>query len=117
MTSFFPIEKVQFNKKLISIKEYTDKVVIGFEDGEVATTSILAGADGIASTVREHILRPTHPDQAVPVYADAYCYRGVIPISEAKEILGDLTDVAKIYFGHEKGCVTYRITGGDVSPT
>lgn len=49
------------------------------------------------------------------MYADAYCYRGVIPISEAEEILGHLTDVAKFYFGDKRSAVTYRITGGEVS--
>lgn len=116
MTSFFPIENVKFSKKLIAIKEHPEKVVLEFEDGEVATACILAGADGIASTVRKHLLRPTHPEQEAPVFAGAYCYRGIMPMSEAYEILGDQTDVAKIYFGKNKGCVTYRITQGEVSP-
>jgi 2-polyprenyl-6-methoxyphenol hydroxylase-like FAD-dependent oxidoreductase len=117
MTSFIPIESVKFSKKLTAIKEFPDKVILEFEDGEVATTSILAGADGISSTVRQYLLKPQHPEQAVPVYSGAYCYRGVIPMSEAYEIMGDKTDVAKIYFGHNQGAVTYRITGGDVSRT
>jgi len=116
MTSFFPIKIVKFSKKLIAIKEYTDKVILEFEDGEVATASILAGADGIASTVRDYILRPTHPEQAQAVFAGAYCYRGIMPMSEAYEILGDQTDIAKIFFGKNKGCITYRITQGNVSP-
>lgn len=116
MTSFFPIKNVKFSKKLTAIKEYPDKVILEFEDGDVATASILAGADGIASTVRGHLLRPTHPEQVEPVFAGAYCYRGIMPISEAYDILGDQTDVAKIYFGKNKGCVTYRITQGEVSP-
>lgn len=115
MTSFITIESVKFDKKLTAVKEYPDRVVLEFEDGHIATTSILAGADGIASAVRQHILKPTHPEQAVPVYSGAYCYRGVIPMSEAYDILGDKTDVAKLYFGHNQAAVTYRITGGDVS--
>lgn len=115
MTSFIPIESVKFNKKLTAIKEHPDKVVLEFEDGEIATTSVLAGADGISSTVRRYILEPTHPEQAVPVYAGAYCYRAVIPMDEAYEILGEYTDVAKLYFGKNQAAVTYRITGGDVS--
>jgi salicylate hydroxylase len=114
MTTFIPNENIKFSKKLTAIKEQPDKVVLEFEDGEIATTSVLAGADGIASTVRDHLLRPIHPEQAEPVYSGAYCYRGVIPISEAKEILGDQTDVAKIYMGHNQSAVTYRITGGEV---
>ena len=69
MTSFIPIESVKFSKKLTAIKEYPDKVILEFEDGEMATTSILAGADGISSTVRQHLFEPTHPEQATPLYA------------------------------------------------
>ncbi|EWG48581.1 salicylate hydroxylase [Fusarium verticillioides 7600] len=112
MTSFIPIESVKFNKKLVSIKEYTDRVMLEFADGEIVAHSILAGSDGIASTVREYLLRPTHPEEALPVYSGAHCYRAVIPMDEAYEIMGEKTDVAKIYFGHNRGAVSYRITGG-----
>ncbi|THZ11975.1 monooxygenase [Aureobasidium pullulans] len=113
MTSFIPIENVKFNKYLESIEQHSDKVILKFADGEVAEASVLAGADGIKSIVREHVLRPSHPEEVAPVYADAYCYRAVIPISEAYPILGDLTDVAKFYFGHNRSAITYRISGGE----
>jgi len=113
MTSFIPIENVKFNKYLESIEQHPDKVVLKFTDGEVAEASVLAGADGIKSIVREHVLKPSYPLETAPVYAGAYCYRAVIPMSEAYPILGDLTDVAKFYFGHKRSAVTYRITGGE----
>lgn len=115
MTSYIPIEKVKFNKRLIDIEHHPNKVVLRFADGEIADASVLAGADGIKSTVREHVLKPLYPSQMEPVYADAYCYRGVISIHEAEGILGNLADVAKFYFGYKRSAVTYRITGGKVS--
>lgn len=114
MTSFIPLESVKFNKKLVSIKEYPDRVMLEFEDGEIATHSILAGSDGISSTVREYLLKPLYPEEAIPVYSGAYCYRAVIPMEEAYEIIGDKTDVAKVFFGRNRGAVSYRITGGKV---
>jgi salicylate hydroxylase len=114
MTSFIPIENVKFNKRLTEIEQDPDKVVLKFADGEVAEASILAGADGIQSTVRAHVLSPQHPEQVAPLYTNSYCYRGVIPISEAEEIFGERADVAKMYFGHERCAITYRITGGQV---
>jgi salicylate hydroxylase len=114
MTSYIPTQNVKFNKCLTGIEQHPDKVVLTFADGEIAEATVLAGADGIKSIVREHVLRPLHPSQVDPVYADAYCYRGVIPMSEAEEILGSLTDVAKIYMGPNIAAVTYRITGGEV---
>jgi salicylate hydroxylase len=115
MTSSIPFEKVKFNKRLIKIEQYPNKVVLKFADGESAESSIVAGADGINSTVREHVLSPRYPKQVAPVYAGAYCYRGVIPMSEAEKILDDLTDVAKFYFGYKRSAVTYRISGGEAS--
>jgi len=115
MTSFIPRQNVKFNKRLVNIEQLPSKLVLTFADGEVAEASILAGADGIKSTVREHVLKPQFPDQVAPVYADAYCYRAVIPMADAEAILGDLTDVAKFYFGHKRCAVTYRISEGKVS--
>ena len=114
MTSFIPIENVRFSKRLTAIQQDDDGVHITFADGEVARASILAGADGIESVVRKHVLQPSHADEVAAVYADAYCYRAVIPITDAQAILGDLTDVAKFYFGKGRSAVTYRISGGEV---
>lgn len=114
MTSFIPIGSVKFNKKLTAIREEPERVILGFADGEVASHTILAGSDGIASIVREYLLKPIHPEEALPVYSGAHCYRAVIPMTEAYEIIGDVTDVAKVFFGHNKGAVSYRITGGKV---
>ncbi|KAL8389036.1 hypothetical protein RB595_008840 [Gaeumannomyces hyphopodioides] len=111
MTSFIPIESVKFNKRLAGVEQGPAGVTIRFSDGTSAEADVLAGADGIQSTARAHVLHD-HPSQITPVYAGHYCYRGVIPMSEAHEILGDLTDVAKLYFGRGRGAVTYRISAG-----
>jgi salicylate hydroxylase len=115
MTSFIPIKNVRFSKRLTEIKQHPDKVILEFADGEIAEAGVLAGGDGIQSGVRKHVLEPAFSSQVKPVCADAYCYRAVIPISEANEIMGDLTDVAKFYFGHDRSAVSYQITGGKVS--
>ena len=115
MTSFIPIENVRFNKRLVEIEQDASKVILRFADGEVVEASVLAGADGIQSTVRAHVLGSQYPEEVAPVYADAYCYRSVIPMADAEAILGDLTAVAKLYFGHERCAVTYRISEGRVS--
>jgi 2-polyprenyl-6-methoxyphenol hydroxylase-like FAD-dependent oxidoreductase len=115
MTSFVPITSVKFSKRLSSIRQRDEDVVLQFADGETAHASILVGADGIQSTVRRHVLEPQHAAEVDPVYAHSYCYRAVIPMPEAKAILGDLTDTAKFYFGHQRSAVTYRISGGKVS--
>ena len=114
MTSFVPLNNVKFSKCLEGIDERSEKVVLKFVDGETEEASIVVGADGISSRVREHVLKPEHPEQTHPVYAESYCYRAVIPIDEAEAILGDLTHVAKFYFGYRRSAVTYRISEGRV---
>ena len=115
MTSFIPIENVKFSKCLTKIEQHPDKVVLSFSDESFSEANIVVGADGIQSTVRKNVLEPTYPGQVQPVYANSYCYRAVLPMAEAYEILGHLTDTAKFFFGHQRGCVTYRISGGEVS--
>jgi hypothetical protein len=114
MTRFIPIENVKFSKRLSDIEQHPNKVVLKFTDGEIAEASILAGADGIKSNIRRHVLEHSHPTQVQPVYANAYCYRAVLPISSANAILGDLTDVAKFFFGRGRAVISYLISGGEV---
>jgi salicylate hydroxylase len=112
MTSFIPIETVRFNKSLESVVRRPDKVVLTFADGEIAEATVTAGSDGIKSVMREDVLGPLYPNEVVPVYANAYAYRAVLPMSKIDPILGSVTDIAKNYFGHGRGVVAYRITGG-----
>ncbi|XHG06574.1 hypothetical protein AWENTII_009763 [Aspergillus wentii] len=110
MTGFIPIENVKFDKRLTHVEQRPAGVTLTFSDGTTAEAAILAGADGIRSTTREHILKDLYPSQVAPVYAGAYCYRAVIPMPEAYEILGDLTDVAKLYFGPKRGVAVMNST-------
>ncbi|GLA54141.1 hypothetical protein AnigIFM63604_011671 [Aspergillus niger] len=113
MTKYISVEKVRFSKTLVGIQQYAGKVILKFADGDTAEASILVGADGTKSMVRKHVLGPLYPSQVEPVYADSYCYRGVIPISVAREIFGDLTDVAKMFVGDKRCCITYMISKGE----
>ncbi|KAL5113206.1 hypothetical protein ACEQ8H_008933 [Pleosporales sp. CAS-2024a] len=112
MTSFIPIENVQFNKALESIEQQSDKVVLKFADGETTEATLVVGSDGIKSIVREDVLGSSYPDEVAPVYASTYAYRAVLPMEEVYPILGTVSDIAKNYFGHGRGVVQYRITGG-----
>lgn len=116
LTSFIPRDRVQFNKRLTDIEQREDHVVLSFADGIVAKAALVVGADGIQSIVREHVLRSIDPEGIAPKYANSYAYRAVIPMADAKEILGDrLTDTAKMYLGKDRLVVTYRVSGGAVS--
>lgn len=106
---------MQFSKRLTAIDQQDDHVELHFADGDSARASLLVGADGIQSVVREHVLEQLYQDQIAPKYASSYAYRAVIPMADAEEILGDLTDTAKMYLGQDRIVVTYRVSGGAVS--
>jgi 6-hydroxynicotinate 3-monooxygenase len=52
---------VHFAKRLIDIEDRGDDVLLSFEDGTAATASIVIGADGINSMVREKLLGVEKP--------------------------------------------------------
>lgn len=106
---------MKFSKRLAKIEQKGDRVVLHFSDGEVVAASVLVGSDGIQSVARQHVLESLHSEQVEATYANSYAYRAVISMADAKEILGDLTDTAKMYVGQNRIVVTYRISGGAVS--
>jgi salicylate hydroxylase len=57
MVSFITIANMKFSKHLTAIESESSKVILRFSDGEVAEASVLAGADGIKSIVREYVLK------------------------------------------------------------
>ncbi|KAK4170532.1 FAD-dependent urate hydroxylase [Cladorrhinum sp. PSN259] len=58
---------VQWDKKAVGIKESTDGVTVTFHDGTSATGTVLVGADGTWSSVRQHVLGKTNEEILEPV--------------------------------------------------
>ncbi|MFA6266339.1 MAG: FAD-dependent monooxygenase [Pseudolabrys sp.] len=69
----FPRTQYHRGKGLTGITQARDKVTAHFADGESVTADLLVGADGIRSTVRQHVL----PDVA-PLYAGYVAWRALI---------------------------------------
>ena len=76
-------EKVQYGKKLTSIREHEpqdDGVTAAFEDGTTATADIIIGCDGIHS-----LTRTTYVDgDRKPVYTGLSAAYGLLPTSSLK---------------------------------
>ncbi|KAI0516766.1 FAD/NAD(P)-binding domain-containing protein [Xylaria bambusicola] len=58
---------VQFGKKLRSVKEEADGVIVHFEDGTSASGDMLVGADGVNSKVREYMLGRPNSEVLNPI--------------------------------------------------
>lgn len=71
----FGADKVQLGMKCVGVEQDETSATAIFEDGSRATGDVLIGADGIRSTVREHVLE--QPLQ--PRYADYINWNGLVP--------------------------------------
>jgi salicylate hydroxylase len=79
---------VQFGKRLESIDQSGDKVVLRFEDGTTAEADAAVGCDGIKSKVREILVGGREKKGAKCGYSGKYAYRCMIPMDEAVQEIG-----------------------------
>ncbi|KAI1480915.1 salicylate hydroxylase [Daldinia eschscholtzii] len=85
-----PKEGLHPNKKLTTINPKESEVEITFQDGTVYQFDAVIGADGIFSTVREHVLHGVATDEQLhPSPAGFWDCRNVVPFEKAKETLGE----------------------------
>jgi salicylate hydroxylase len=113
MTSFIKKDAVRFNRRVKSVEQEDNCVKLIFEDGEVARHAAVIGSDGVKGFTRRLVLESRYPEYINPQYTGKYVYRAIIPMSDSKEIMGDLATDAKMYMS--KGCnlSTYPISDGN----
>lgn len=112
MTSLMPEGSVSFKKRVVEMTEVTHGVRLQFEDGERTIVSAVVGCDGIKGFTRQHVLSTRYNDEILPRYAHQYAYRAILPIEKARQILGDLANDARMYFGKNVNLSTYVISQG-----
>nr|QJQ82466.1 PesA [Pestalotiopsis humus] len=76
------------NKKLATIRQDSDKIDLEFSDGMTEQFDAVIGADGIFSTVRQHVLEDAGKNHdATP--AGFWDCRNLVPFNRAKKALGE----------------------------
>lgn len=90
MVKCLPEGFAHFKKHLDQIEEdkTTGKLQLKFHDGTTAEADAIVGCDGIKSRIREIIVGDNNPS-AKCVYTHWYAYRGIIPMKEAVDALGE----------------------------
>lgn len=87
MVKLLPEERLHSNKKLVTIEEGGERMVLKFEDGSSYETDAVVGFDGLRSTVRGFILGHDHP--AVPPRFTGYWdARAFMPAEETRRAWG-----------------------------
>ncbi|MDY6941205.1 MAG: FAD binding domain-containing protein [Cyanobacteriota bacterium] len=111
MRRHFPGDRYHRGKTLMEIEQHDDRVTAIFSDGTRDTASLLIGADGAHSTVRQHLL-PGY----TPHYAGYVAYRGLVDERELpKETANLLTERFVFYQFPNSHILQYVIPGEDES--
>ncbi|KAI1087708.1 mannitol 1-phosphate dehydrogenase [Rostrohypoxylon terebratum] len=112
MESFIPEGTVKFKKRAISFEQAEEKVHIKFEDGTSETVDAVIGCDGVKGLTRRAVLGKIAPEEVHPTFMGMYIYRGIIPMTQAKEILGTHAGDAKFFMAKGKAVAAYPISRG-----
>ncbi|CZT21661.1 related to salicylate 1-monooxygenase [Ramularia collo-cygni] len=113
MKNLIPEGGVVFGKRAVEMRQLGDKgVEVGFEDGERIIVDAVLGCDGIKGFSRGVVLQDEDEEEVRGKYCGMYIYRGILPMQDAKEILGRHAGDAKWFMGEGKGVAIYPISKG-----
>lgn len=112
MKSFIPTGTVRFSKRVAEMEQVNGKVVLRFADGEQISVDAVIGADGVRGISRQAVLGSLAPELVAPKYTGKYAYRGIVPMKEAKEILGEHGGDAKMFMASGRTVAVYPISKG-----
>ncbi|WP_375038059.1 salicylate 1-monooxygenase [Acinetobacter sp. RW6] len=114
-----PTQNVHFSKRLETIEEHGDVVILHFSDGSRHECDYLIGADGIRSVARQYVLATHHLPLVHPRFSGTWAYRGIISHASFKEALQqmqgdtDLADIPQMLLGKDKHILTFPIRKGE----
>ncbi|KAK1690559.1 hypothetical protein BDP55DRAFT_543822 [Colletotrichum godetiae] len=103
----------RFSKTLHDIDDLDGEgVILKFGDGTSSRHSAVVGCDGIKSQTRRIILGDDHL-ATNPSYTGKYCYRGLVPMDKAVELLGEeKAKNCQAYLGYHGHMLTFPVAGG-----
>lgn len=104
LLKLLPDDVTRFNKQLERIEEpqghSSGKLRMVFRDGSEAEADAIIGCDGIKSRMREIVVGHGDPS-AKCSYTHKFAYRGMVPMDQAVEVLGEERAVnATIWVSH-----------------
>ncbi|KAF2105962.1 mannitol 1-phosphate dehydrogenase [Lophiotrema nucula] len=108
-----PDEIAHFGKKLVDVGEADNgDVILNFADGSTAQHTAVIGCDGIKSRTRAIVLGQGDPATKA-VFSGKYAYRGLIPMDEAVELVGEEeAKNSQMYFGYHGHVLTFPVQKG-----
>jgi salicylate hydroxylase len=77
----FPLENIQFDKRVKALTQTDAGVNVQFEDGSESSFDVVVGADGIHSRVRSALFGDEHPR-----FTGVVSFRSVVPTERVKHV-------------------------------
>jgi salicylate hydroxylase len=96
---------IHLNRKCIGLTQTADDVELHFASGPPVKASLVIGADGVHSVVRENLFGATKPE-----FCGITAWRGVVPVERVPE--GIFADVGTNWVGPGGHVVHYPLRGG-----
>jgi len=106
---------VSFKKRCTDIVKLNDGKGVGiqFADGTYVEADAVVGCDGIKSRIRPILMKMIGDEKSInPQFSGKYAYRGLIPMDEAVDALGDTIRHSNMYFGYNGHFVCFPVDKG-----
>ncbi|KAK2731856.1 salicylate hydroxylase-like protein [Colletotrichum kahawae] len=117
MIQHLPKDMAKFNKQLDRVEEPhgpSGRLRMVFQDGTTAEADAIVGCDGIKSRTREIVVGSDHPS-ATCGFTHKHCYRGLIPMDEALEVIGKERAMgSNLWSANKRHIVTYPVANGTI---
>jgi salicylate hydroxylase len=97
-------EMVHIGRRVVTVREVSDRAVLGFADGSSHTARMVAGADGIRSAVREVLAADK------PVFSGLGVYRGLVPADVLPDFVRE--PAVRLWLGPGRHLVCYPVCAG-----
>ena len=108
----------RFVKRATDVRQDADSATITFADGSHEVFDIVIAADGIRSTLRDHVLDGLGVPRAAPIYSGTCAYRGLIDSGLLREryraagVDEQLLNVPQMYLGLDAHILTFPVKKG-----
>lgn len=115
MRVLVPVEAVELGKRAVGVavmERGAGRVEVKFADGTVVEADAVVGCDGGKGVVRAAVLGERYPDLVDAAYSGRYVYRAIVPMGDAREVLGDYAGDGKMFMGPGRYFTTYQMSEG-----